>query len=201
MAALTVERALQSLEFVKKNISNISTANRLEMASNVNRQIFDELIGSNPEEIPATELQFTVTSDPFTFTLPSDVETTTFQNGGLFVKTDGSTFQERLTPQTQENNVPQGYKYKGSTLTIQGLSGGQEVLFRYIPELARFTAITDTFVVSDRYLELVRAGLLHQYAVFDQDPASEVEAEQRFRLLMTDFVDTVRVTSNVITFY
>ena len=201
MAALTVERAFQSLEFVKKNISNISTTNRLEMASNVNRQIFDELVGTNPEQVPATEVTFTVTGDPFTYTLPADVESTTFKDGGLFVKRDGALIQERLTPQGQEVNRVQGYKYRGSTLTIQGLGNNQEVIFRYIPELARFTATTDTFVVTDRYLELVRAGLLHQYAIFDQDPAAEVEADQRFRLLMTDFIDTKRVTSDVLTFF
>ena len=140
-------------------------------------------------------------NDPFTYTLPADVESTTFKDGGLFVKRDGALIQERLTPQGQEVNRVQGYKYRGSNLIIQGLGDNQEVIFRYIPELARFTATTDTFVVTDRYLELVRAGLLHQYAVFDQDPASEVEADQRFRILMTDFIDTKRVTSDVLTFF
>jgi len=196
MATVSITAGWQTVIDVKRSIS-VSTAQKLRFASMVNKRIREAWLSADPSQLYSTST-VSVVSGTSSYALPSDFDTSKDEGTGLFFVDTNSKQTDNKLILTGFGSASAGY-YIDSTniiLTPEPAST-QTYTLRYIADLAVFSDLTDTFVVDDTYLELVRAGLLHQYEIFDRNPAGEAEAEQRFTFLLEEFIDNVAKTPNI----
>lgn len=189
MTTVTVNRAFESLKFVIKNIDNISPTNRLEMANNVNREIRDEYLGANANDL-LTETTLSVANGNSTQSLPSDFQDINpFQSGFFMLDSNGKEIK-RLPVMEQITDVESCFII-GDTINFYNIGTSNTIKLKYINELADFTALTETFVVDSRWLDVIRAGLLVQYYIFDKNRGKQIEAQEDYGNLLTNFTTKI----------
>lgn len=91
-----------------------------------------------------------------------------------------------------------GWWYDGTNYNITPEPEDDDVYVnRYIPQLSDFTALTESFVnipnAGGKYLKLIKALLLVEYAIFDKDAAEEQIADQRAQILMKEFFSEINI--------
>lgn len=202
MASITVSDAFTLLEDVNKNISNIGTAQRLRMASMLNRQLRDAIQDVDPARL-VKPVTFTVSQGTSTDTLPVDFQDNDGLDYGFYTLDSKGDLDVLLTEVRVNDDITQGFRIEGTdTVEFRNVKTAGSIVLRYIPTITNFTTFDDEFVVDDRWIELVQAGMIHRYAVFDSkgSASDEVGASERFLNLLDDFKVRIRRTPNVFSY-
>lgn len=205
MAKITVAEAFELLKDVNKNISNIGSNQRLRMASMLNRQLADALEDAAPEQLEK-EFTYTVSQGNGSDTFPVDFQDVDGLDLGFFPINDQGEKEKGLVRIRDNDNNAEGYTTTGiDTVNFRNIRTAGSVLMRYNSVTLKFTTETGVggeFVVDDRWEELVQAGMLHRYAVFDSKSlaSDEASASARFNDLLDDFKVRIKQTPNVMVF-
>jgi len=198
MATLSVTQAFALVEFTVKKINNISTDNRLFMGSTINRELREILKDTNPNDLISSST-ISVIGGTQSYSLPADFESMDDNNCGLFETDSNGDITDEPLNETGVGSQETGYRIEGSNLILTpNQTTNKTLILRYIPTLVKFTALTDTFVVSDRFEDLVRLGLLREHAIFDRDAATELQAAERYSSALDEFIRIVNKTPKVV---
>lgn len=204
MTRLTVNDIFDSLEAVKRDISDVTTSQRLRMANMFNQEIYELHKSIKPYEKFA-EYDFSTSSGVKRYDLPTDFESTTAMGTGLYqLNSDGT-----LGTQTEESDpgfTTDGYYFGGEL--ILGVytpslyfkdtpTSSQDYRLIYNPELTEIKSLSDELLLEKKYIQLARDYLLKEYAIFDEDPAKEQIADQRYVLSKAEYVKKAKRTPAV----
>lgn len=204
MAKLTVNDIFDALEAIKRDISDINTSQRLRIANMLNLEIYE----TNKSVIPdynVTEYDFSTTVGVSRYTLPTDFEDVKELGFGLFeLNSDGTlgNMLQELPADSTDNGYYLGGEIVGLVYTpslyfTQTPTSTQNYRLRYIPVLTELTSLADETILDKRFLQLARDFVLKEYAIFDEDPAKEQVADQRYRLSQAEYIKNARKTPGV----
>lgn len=203
MAKITINDMFDSLLSIKKDITDIDTSTRLRIANMLNYEIY-ELNKSIMPDYSVTNYDFTTSQGIQRYSLPSDFEDIKALNCGLFtLNSDGT-----LGTQQQEgyNGANTGFYFGGeivglvytpSLYFVQMPQSTQTYRLRYTKALTELTSLASELLLDKRFIELARNYALKEYAIFDEDPAKEQLADQRYRLTLSDYIKNARQTPSV----
>lgn len=201
MAELTVQVARDAFLRFKVDLSDISTNIFAEWCDFINRFIYKEASGIDPERFISTS-SFTVTTIPSTQTLPSDFRDIQKTGCGFFfVDADGKDTDRALT-QTGFGRRDRGYYIQGTNVVFTGIENNEVFTLRYIPTTTKLTALADFFtqnkltggkiIIDDEYLEYVVKALDVLYDQRDEEPGAESIADARFVRALNNLLDNLK---------
>lgn len=196
--AITVQNIWDDIKARVKNVGDISITQQLRRASIVNNDIRNVI-----ESVDATKLISQITigivSGTTVFTIPSDFEDTTSLNTGIFTTNSNGDLDKQL-PRIAVGSQQTGWYIDKTTIFIRDNSATSLTL-RYIPNSTELSSLSDTFIVNEKYRELIETGVLVQYyklkGEFKDPQYANWSAE--YASLLNDFADDVMRSSGVFT--
>lgn len=151
----------------------------LQWLNFANRQFYDFIAGLDPERYITTQT-YTVSSSPQTSALPA-----TFYHiqplgcGFYYIDSDGKDTEFDLT-RTGHGSRLAGYYISGTNVIFTGIDDGSQYKLRYIPVLTTLTALTDSLVLDEIYMDCLIQDLDKLYSQWDEDAGMESLADFRF---------------------
>lgn len=197
MATLSVEQAFSQVEAVERNISNIPEPTRLFYASAVERET-RKIVQSYDPELLISENTINVVANTSAYALPANFGDINYPGTGIFtVDSDGNT-EDRTLPMTSIGSKTRGFWVDATNNNLTPIPQAVETLIqRYMTKFVKFTAIGNTFTVSDEWEELIVNGLLVRVAQFQRNPTKEAEAGNRYANSTSEFIKSINRTPKV----
>lgn len=206
MSAIQISDARTKLEYVLKDISDISTGQFLYMCQTVSDFIYDALIKVDPEKyIKSTTIN--ITGGTNSYSLPADFKNLNVLGTGLYAPdSDGYATDQRWTLTGYGSKV-EGY-YLDNTkliLTPDDYPNSDTAILRYIPTAPVFTDLSDYFtqdgtstgqvIIDSSYMHYLVNALQTQYMIIDEDPGAESLSDFRFTRSLDQLLKNVKRTS------
>ena len=189
---MLVSDALIQFTLLKKDLTDVSFSTFLQWANIINRFAYRIIRGIDPESaIKTTSYSTVASSSPSTQALPTDFENILEWNTGFFLKDDAGNIENSRLSLTTPSQQAYGYYINGSNV-IFTLPQTRNYALRYIPKIAPLTAVGDTMIIPDEYLEYVIRALDVQYTRWDEDLISEIGADPRFVNVLNELAENIR---------
>lgn len=180
MADLSLTQTRASLTRFLKDTSDVPQDTFIEWGNFANRQFYNFIVGIDPERFVDSTNTFTVSTSPQTSALPSDFMHIQPLGCGFFEIDSSSEDTEFDLTRTNFGSRLRGYYIKGTNVIFTGINDGTKYRLRYIPRLTTLTAMSDTIILDEIYLEAFVKDLQTLYFQWDEDPSSESLADFRF---------------------
>lgn len=194
LAISTIKTAMQTR---LGNIGDVTDAMLIDWADNLNQRLYRASYGEDPTRYMAAEL-YTVSASPTTSALPT-IETAEEYGCGFYVLDSSSNVIDKLIPQPYGSTL-KGYHIIGDNVTFTGITTSTSISFKYIPVLTSLSATSSTFIVPDRFKEMVVWGMIVLYYQAFKDP-EEYNADQKFARLYDEFLDSLPKFPQVMDIY
>jgi len=195
--AITLLEIQERLERRMKDINDIDEDLMLDMATDLNQQLYDEMLENDPERFILTQ-NYTVTTSPSTQALPTGFRDIKEWGCGFFVQNSDGTNTTVELPITGFGSTDWGYYISGTNVVFTGINATTTIVLRYIPVLADMVNTGSTFCVPDEFKALVLEGMVLAYYKNEEDPREEV-SDQRFMRLLMKFRDAFPKGPRVLT--
>lgn len=196
MALITLTQARNSLELLLKDIEDVSQETFIEWGNYANRQFYNFIIGIDPERFIDSATTYTVSTTPQTSALPADFMNIQPYNTGFFLVDQNGNDTSYQLPYTGFGSNQAGYYIKGSNVIFTGNTpngnGSSTYRLRYIPILDTLTAMSDTLILDEIYLECVRNDLNTLYQQWDEMASDESLADFRFTRTLNELANTIK---------
>jgi len=186
--AITVTSAKTRVEQKLGALSDVTEARWIAMAQDLNEILYDEMLNADPDRFKTTQ-NYTVTTDSQTSALPADYQDAKQWGCGFFVIDSDGKEQERLI-QTGFSSSNKGYYLDGSNVVFTGINASTIVKLRYVPMLTAISSMSSSFIVPDRFKELVTQGLIKIYYEEYEDPR-QYDADAKFARLLGQLIDSI----------
>lgn len=180
MADITLTQAKNSLARLKQDISDVPQATFIEWGNFGNRQFYDFINGIDPERFVNQATTFTVSAAPQTSSLPSDFMNIQPLGCGFFRIDDNGDDTDNRLVRTNFGSRTQGYYIQGTNVVFTGTDDNTKYRLRFIPILTTLTALSQTIILDEIYLQHFVLDLNTLYEQWDQDPGAESLADFRF---------------------
>ena len=191
MTAITGNTARSNLLLLKKDLSDVGQDLFLQWLNFANRQIYDFIAGIDPERYITTQT-YTVSSAPQTSALPADFYHIQPLGTGFYEIDSNSEDTEYSLARTGHGSRLQGYYISGTNVIFTGIDDGTQYKLRYIPILTTLTALTDSLVLDEIYMEALVNDLDRLYSQWDEDGGMESLADFRFVRTLEALGNTVK---------
>jgi len=192
MANLTLTQCQSALERLKKDISDVSQATFIEWCNFANRQFYDYIVGIDPERYIDQSNTYTVTSEPQTSALPSDFYHIQPTECGFYEIDSNSKNTDKRLVRTGFGSQTKGYYIQGTNVVFTGMSGSEQFRLRYIPVLTTETALSDSIILDEIYLQAFVADLDVLYSQWDEESGMESLADFRFVRTLSALGQTIK---------
>lgn len=192
MAALTLNQARTSLENLLKDISDVSQQNFIEWGNFANRQIYNFIVGIDPERFINSTSTYTVTTSPTTSALPATFMSIQPMGCGFFEIDQNGVDTDIALPVTNYGSALKGYYIKGTNVIFTGINSSTQFRLRHIPTLTTLTLMTETIILDEIYLEAFRDDLARYYQLWDEATGAESLADFRFARTLNELADTIK---------
>jgi hypothetical protein len=190
--SLKIEDIYTQFGNYKRDITDVSTATRLQWIQQMSDYIYRNLAKTEPERFLSTQT-YNITAGTNSYALPTDFDNIRALNTGLYKNdTDGNATDYRYR-MTSYGNPDYGY-YINSTnliLTPPDQNNTETAVLRYIPKSPVYTTVLDyltttklstgTEIVPDEYLDYIITSLDVYYTRWEEDGSAESIAD--FRVL------------------
>ena len=191
MSAITLTQARATLLNFKKDLSDVSQDVFIEWGNFANRQFYDFIVGIDPERFITTS-NYTVSSAPQTSALPATFYHIQPLGTGFYrIDSNGDDTEDSLT-RTGHGSRLQGYYISSTNVIFTGIDDGTQYKLRYIPILTTLTALTDSIVLDEIYMEALINDLDRLYSMWDEEAGMESLADFRFVRTLEALGNTVR---------
>lgn len=194
--AILVSTAQTKLAERLKDISDISSAQFISMAQDLNALMYDEAVRQDPSRY-ITSTSYSVGTSPSTHALPSDLNSFNVDGCGLFVQDSSGNLTGEVLTKTGYGSKRRGYYLEADNIIFTGLQT-VTVILKYIPEIAEITTVDDEFFVPDRYIAAVIQGMVAMYYRYEEDEERESLAWQKYDPLFSRFLDNLKRGSRVV---
>lgn len=180
MADITLTQARASLERLKKDLSDVSQDDFIEWGNFANREFYNFINGIDPERVVDQASTFTVSTSPQTSALPADFMNIQPLGCGLFEIDSNGDDTTRQLARTGFGSRQTGYYIQGTNIVFTGINDNTQFRLRYIPILVTLTAMSDTIILDEIYLNAFVKDLDTFYNQWDEQPGAESLADFRF---------------------
>lgn len=191
MADISLNTARTTLGSFLHDISDVSQDDFILWSNYANRQFYNFIVGIDPERFISTTT-FTVSSAPSTQALPADFMNIQPLGCGFYEIDDNSEDTEFDLPRTGFGSRQAGYYIQGTNVVFTGIEDGTQYKLRYIPKLTTLTAMTDTIILDEIYLEAFVNDLSRLYAIWDEDAGMESLSDFRFVRSLEELGNSIR---------
>lgn len=196
--AITIANGFTLLENVRKDISDITDAQKISAGNYINQLFYETWYAEEPEKF-ITAQTISVVSGTINYSLNSSLERMDLPGCGVFETDDSGNGTEIQLPKTAYGASGEGYYLNSGNLVLTPIpQSSKTLILRYIPSLTLLSATSSSFVVPDRYSELVRDALLTWYDVHDEDSGMEGVDDSRYARTLERFRSMIRRDSSVI---
>lgn len=175
-------------------LSDISNARWIAMAQDLNELLYQEMINVDPSRFITTQ-SYTVSTDPQTSALPAAFQDAQVWGGG-FIEVDSDGKEIWALKVTGYGSSVKGYYIEGSNVVFTGMDNANLIRLRYVPTITALSSMSDSFIVPDRYKELVTQGIIKTYYEEYEDPR-QYDADAKFARLLDQFLSSLPRTSRV----
>ena len=180
MSDITLTQARTALLSFKKDLSDVSQSDFILWSNFANRQFYNFISGIDPERFVDSDTTFTVSSSPQTSALPADFMNIQPLGCGFFEIDGDSKDTDWNLSRTGTGSRLSGYYIKGANVIFTGIDDSSQYRLRYIPRLTTLTAMSDTVVLDEIYLQAFVSDLEVLYGHWDEDANAESLADFRF---------------------
>jgi hypothetical protein len=199
MAKLTVNDIFDALQAIKRDISDVDTTQKLRIANMFNQEIYELNKSIKPDDNTGV-YNFSTSAGVKRYDLPTDFEDCKALGCGLFeIDINGELGEQ--TKEGYHGTDRQGWYVGGEIVSLVYMpslyltetpSTTQSYRLVYSKALTELTSLADELVLDKRFLQLARDYVLKEYAIFDEDPAKEQVADQRYALSKVEYIRNAR---------
>lgn len=188
--AIQLSAAKQSLLRLKRDLDDIDdiAGTFLEWCNFANKQIYNGLLGIEPNRFVETEPYVSVTSG--SYALPTDLLTMRGLGMGVFLVDENGEVTDKRLGTTSYGARRTGYYFDRGNIVFTGVENATTYNMRYLPKPTTFTSEDDYFtldgtetgeeIIPDFYLEALRDDLARLYEQWDEDTGMESISDFRF---------------------
>jgi len=195
--AITITEAFTSLEDVRRDLSDVTDAQKIRAANYINQMFYDEWIGIDPYHF-VSEDTVNVVAGTTDYSLPADFQTINSFDCGIYEIGDDNKDTRNKLATTAFGSPLDGYYIQGANIVVTPEPvKAQNYKLRYIPALADMTDLADEFIVEDRHKELLRDALMVWYDVNDEDYAREGADDPRLARTMSRFANGIAKNAQI----
>jgi hypothetical protein len=204
MSAIKISDSFTQLELRLKDISDLTTATRLQMAQEVSDFVARELYKTDPERFVLTQT-YTTTSGTASLTLPTDFQhIQSFGNGLYEVDSNGVDTANRKVVTSFGSQYP-GFYIQGNSIILTPTPTKSETLkFRYMPKSPTYTSINEYFTISkavggveiipSEFQQYLIDALVVKYNIWDESPDAESFSDVRYTRSLDELVRNIKRT-------
>ena len=201
--ALKVSDVQTEFEYLKTDISDVDDSVFVQWSKLIQSYIYRQLKKLESESFISPK-SYTISSTAQA--LPSDFRDMNEAECGIYLLDDDGNVVRRLTV-TGVNDNNQGFYLSGTNVVFTNFAGGESATMYYIPKLTQISDVDDYFTVDatvsgvelvpEEFLDYLLQAYDVKYSQWDQDPAMEGNADQRFTRVLDDMLSEYNRTPKV----
>lgn len=192
---ITAQQGWTAAKVVERNFANLSSDEQVQLANFVNVEIFNIVKKMAPAKL-VTNASISVNVGFNTIAVESDFKDMSTEGMGIFKLDVNGQPQEELAIISRGDTSREGFYREGSNWIINS-NTTQTLKQFYTPTITQLTALTDSFTTVDQdHLELIRMGLLYQWAIFARNPIKQNNYSIQYEALKESFGEEIQSTAD-----